>query len=359
MKLVEVVRDLLPVGPLRADRGVVPPGQREPPLVAGRLLPCAAVARPPKALSAATDPQEQRPRLPSSDHQMAPPSVTHVLSGRRGASLTRVRDRRQPLSISFSRSVYIRRAMGRGRVTIGDVAAQAGVSVATVSKVINDRYGVAEDTSARVRAVIDELGYEASLVGQSLRSRRTNVIGVLVADIEPFSAELLKGVARGDPRHGLRADRLLRLRPLAPTRPAGSAATSRASAARSPTARSSSRRAASTRRSASPVVAVDHNVALVDAADRRLGQPERRGRRDRVPDRPRTPPDRLPRRPPRPRVGAPARARLPAGARHGAASPSTRASSGSAATRRRRPPSRRASCSSSTRGRPRSSPRTT
>ena len=68
-----------------------------------------------------------------------------------------------------------------GRVTIGDVAAQAGVSVATVSKVINDRYGVAEDTSARVRAVIDDLGYHASLVGQSLRSRRTKVIGVLVA----------------------------------------------------------------------------------------------------------------------------------------------------------------------------------
>ena len=84
-----------------------------------------------------------------------------------------------------------------GRVTIADVAEQAGVSVATVSKVINDRYGVAEDTGARVRAVIDALGYHASLVGQSLRSRRTKVIGVLVRDLEPFSAELLKGVARG------------------------------------------------------------------------------------------------------------------------------------------------------------------
>ena len=79
---------------------------------------------------------------------------------------------------------------------IGDVAAEAGVSVATVSKVINDRWGVAEDTSIRVRAVIEELGYQSSLVAQSLRSRSTNVIGVLVVDIEPFSAELLKGVAR-------------------------------------------------------------------------------------------------------------------------------------------------------------------
>ncbi|GAA1968315.1 LacI family DNA-binding transcriptional regulator [Catenulispora subtropica] len=79
------------------------------------------------------------------------------------------------------------------RVTIRDVAARAGVSVATVSKVINQRYGVAEDTMARVQAVISELGYEASLVAQSLRNHRSNVIGILVADLEPFSAELLKG----------------------------------------------------------------------------------------------------------------------------------------------------------------------
>jgi len=82
------------------------------------------------------------------------------------------------------------------RVTIGDVAAEAGVSVATVSKVINGRWGVAETTSERVRAVAEELGYQSSLVAQSLRSRNTGVIGVLVTDIEPFSAELLKGVAR-------------------------------------------------------------------------------------------------------------------------------------------------------------------
>ena len=79
------------------------------------------------------------------------------------------------------------------RVTIGDVAAEAGVSIATVSKVINGRYGVAAATLAKVQAVIDELGYESSLVARSLRSHRTNVIGILVADIEPFSAELLKG----------------------------------------------------------------------------------------------------------------------------------------------------------------------
>jgi LacI family transcriptional regulator len=81
------------------------------------------------------------------------------------------------------------------RVTIRDVAAHAGVSVATVSKVINGRYGVSAATFARVQAVIKEMGYEASLVAQSLRNHRTNVIGILVADLEPFSTELLKGAA--------------------------------------------------------------------------------------------------------------------------------------------------------------------
>jgi LacI family transcriptional regulator len=82
------------------------------------------------------------------------------------------------------------------RLTIADVATAAGVSVSTVSKVINDRYGVAPGTVARVRKVVAELGYESSLVARSLRSRVTNVIAILVADIEPFSAELLKGVAQ-------------------------------------------------------------------------------------------------------------------------------------------------------------------
>ncbi len=83
----------------------------------------------------------------------------------------------------------------RTRVTINDVARTAGVSVATVSKVINGRYGVAVATSAKVQEVIDDLGYESSLVARSLRSARTNVIGVLVSEFEPFSTELLKGIS--------------------------------------------------------------------------------------------------------------------------------------------------------------------
>ncbi len=78
---------------------------------------------------------------------------------------------------------------------MADVAKAAGVSVATVSKVVNGRYGVSEATHERVLAVIGELGYETSLGARSLRSLQTNVIGVLVAEFEPFSTELLKGVS--------------------------------------------------------------------------------------------------------------------------------------------------------------------
>ncbi|MCL2516377.1 MAG: LacI family transcriptional regulator [Microbacteriaceae bacterium] len=87
-----------------------------------------------------------------------------------------------------------------GRVTITDVAREAGVSVATVSKVVNGRYGVAPGTFERVMAIVTRLGYETSLVASSLRRRQTNVIGVLVTEFEPYSAELLKGI--GAAAHG-------------------------------------------------------------------------------------------------------------------------------------------------------------
>lgn len=81
------------------------------------------------------------------------------------------------------------------RPTIHDVAAAAGVSVATVSKAVNGRYGVADSTAERVQRAVAELGYESSLIASSMRARRTGVVGVLVADFEPFSTEVLKGVA--------------------------------------------------------------------------------------------------------------------------------------------------------------------
>lgn len=79
------------------------------------------------------------------------------------------------------------------RVTIGDVARRARVSTATVSRVVNGGQGVAAATVARVQQVVTDLGYESSLIARSLRSTRTSVIGILVPDIGPFTAEVMKG----------------------------------------------------------------------------------------------------------------------------------------------------------------------
>ncbi|NHA66468.1 LacI family DNA-binding transcriptional regulator [Phycicoccus flavus] len=84
---------------------------------------------------------------------------------------------------------------GPGRVRMADVARAAGVSVPTVSKVVGGRDGVAPATLARVQAAIDELGYQASLGAQGLRGRRSNAVGVLLAEFTSFTNELLMGVS--------------------------------------------------------------------------------------------------------------------------------------------------------------------
>jgi len=78
--------------------------------------------------------------------------------------------------------------------TIRDVAEKAGVSVATVSHVINGTRKVAPETEVRVRRVMEELGYQPNAIAQSLRKRTTYVIGILVSDItNPFFATLVRG----------------------------------------------------------------------------------------------------------------------------------------------------------------------
>ena len=85
----------------------------------------------------------------------------------------------------------------RQPVSITDVAKAAGVSVSTVSRVLNDRADVASDTQERVLAVIDELGYTSNLAARSMRSRRKNLMGLVVPDIGfPYSIEIMKGINR-------------------------------------------------------------------------------------------------------------------------------------------------------------------
>jgi DNA-binding LacI/PurR family transcriptional regulator len=81
------------------------------------------------------------------------------------------------------------------RATIIDVAREAGVSTTTVSHVLNGTRSVAEPTRQRVQAAIERLSYEVNSLAQSLRSDRSQTIGLLVTDISnPFFTSLVRGV---------------------------------------------------------------------------------------------------------------------------------------------------------------------
>jgi len=74
----------------------------------------------------------------------------------------------------------------RNHVTIRDVAAAAGVSYQTVSRVINRRPDVAEETRRRVWQVIEELSYQPSAIARSLVSKRTHTLGLITADFSDY-----------------------------------------------------------------------------------------------------------------------------------------------------------------------------
>jgi DNA-binding LacI/PurR family transcriptional regulator len=81
------------------------------------------------------------------------------------------------------------------RATIGDVAQRAGVSIATVSRVINQTAQVSKEVSDRVMAAIGELNYKPHTAAKNLASRRTNTIGLLLPEISgDFFAPLMRGV---------------------------------------------------------------------------------------------------------------------------------------------------------------------
>ncbi|HWE61340.1 MAG TPA: LacI family DNA-binding transcriptional regulator, partial [Chloroflexota bacterium] len=78
--------------------------------------------------------------------------------------------------------------------TMIDVARAAGVSIQTISAVINDKSGISEATRERVRRVIEELDYHPNQLASSLRSQRTRTIGILVPSItNPYWPEMVRG----------------------------------------------------------------------------------------------------------------------------------------------------------------------
>jgi len=81
------------------------------------------------------------------------------------------------------------------RVTIVEVAEKAGVSLGTVSRVMNNDIHVAPETRERVSTVMREMGYVANRQARGLKGSRTNVIGVLAPDLGTgYIGEILHGI---------------------------------------------------------------------------------------------------------------------------------------------------------------------
>ncbi|MFE3186700.1 LacI family DNA-binding transcriptional regulator [Streptomyces violascens] len=78
---------------------------------------------------------------------------------------------------------------------IKDVAAEAGVSVATVSRVLNSHPSVSETARARVLAAVETLGYRPNAVARSLRTDQTRTLGLVISDVlNPYFTELARSV---------------------------------------------------------------------------------------------------------------------------------------------------------------------
>ncbi len=99
----------------------------------------------------------------------------------------------------------VRRGGGHGRParpTLQQVAQLAGVSRATVSRVVNGGAGVRAEVQDRVRRAVDELGYVPNPAARTLMTRRHNAVAVVVAEPEsrvftdPFFARQLRGISR-------------------------------------------------------------------------------------------------------------------------------------------------------------------
>jgi LacI family transcriptional regulator len=95
------------------------------------------------------------------------------------------------------------------RPTIRDVAQKAGVSIATVSRVLNEKDDVRSTTRDRVHEAATELGYSVDSVGRALASQRTRLVGVVVGDNAGhrdlslmFFGKVLAAISRRLGQHG-------------------------------------------------------------------------------------------------------------------------------------------------------------
>jgi LacI family transcriptional regulator len=81
------------------------------------------------------------------------------------------------------------------RITIKDIAREAGVSPQTVSRAINNKGEIRPETQARILRIADRLGYRPNSIARSLATRRTRNVGLVVPDVSnPFFSSVARGI---------------------------------------------------------------------------------------------------------------------------------------------------------------------
>jgi LacI family transcriptional regulator len=81
------------------------------------------------------------------------------------------------------------------QTTMKRIAGELGVSITTVSKVLNNQPDISDATRTRVRAKVEELGYQRNAVARSLSLRRTHTLGIVIPDLmHSFFVEVIAGI---------------------------------------------------------------------------------------------------------------------------------------------------------------------
>src|SRR3954462_14063740 len=81
------------------------------------------------------------------------------------------------------------------QTTMKRIAGELGVSITTISKVLNNHDDISEATRTRVLAKVEELGYQRNAVARSLTLRRTHTLGIVIPDLMHFFfVEIIAGI---------------------------------------------------------------------------------------------------------------------------------------------------------------------